>query len=595
MGMSISFKKATNMTSIKHNNRDFKKEDWENKYHQHINPDFTAQNIVIKQEDIKAVYQKLFQSVVDEYNQKQKRADRKIDDYYSKIKHSKGYELQREFVVQVGQKSDFENGIESENWQTANQILKSYAENFQKENPNLYVYNAVIHNDEVSPHLHLNVVPIATGYKTGVKIRPSFDKALKGQLGDKKGDSRELFRTYRDKQVKTLEMSLNEHGIDRDIKNTNKIKDVREYKNLVQETERLALDKYNELTEHYNQKAEEYRQKLQKQLDDLKNQRTSYQKENTELEQEISDKKQELSVYEEKSQKMQSKSLTLENKINDLTEHKNGLERQILANKSDLKQISQQIKHKQNHLAKSDYKKTLFDKFYKKFSNRNSTNSKAREILPGKVISNQNYDQTLAKISELVETVDMAKDIGQVFTENAELKHQLDSDIQNKAQKIYQNHFKKELQAATKKLTTENKSLKQENDELKGLAKKQQTRIQKLETILYAVRETIQDFGYEFKHKLKDICVTFGTKLRDKFTQNGKVNLNATDVKNELGIKKTPSASKKILYGVNSDQRTREAFREKRPLKLSPQQRKEIQQAEIFKELNRHRGKEIGR
>ncbi|WP_155589723.1 plasmid recombination protein, partial [Bacillus licheniformis] len=31
---------------------------------------------------------------------------------------------------------------------------------FQVQNPNLYVYNAVIHLDELNPHAHVNFIPV---------------------------------------------------------------------------------------------------------------------------------------------------------------------------------------------------------------------------------------------------------------------------------------------------------------------------------------------------------------------------------------------------------------------------------------------------
>lgn len=51
-------------------------------------------------------------------------------------------------------------------WGVANDVLEDWFESFQERNP---IYNAVIHNDEASPHLHLNFVPMASGYKRGLE------------------------------------------------------------------------------------------------------------------------------------------------------------------------------------------------------------------------------------------------------------------------------------------------------------------------------------------------------------------------------------------------------------------------------------------
>ena len=49
------------------------------------------------------------------------------------------------------------------------------------ETPNLRVFNATIHMDETTPHLHLDYIPVATGYKQGLKVRNSLSKALECQ------------------------------------------------------------------------------------------------------------------------------------------------------------------------------------------------------------------------------------------------------------------------------------------------------------------------------------------------------------------------------------------------------------------------------
>ncbi len=61
----------------------------------------------------------------------------------------------------MGDLNDFSS---NEEYEKANEILLDWFEDFEKRNPNLKVYNAAIHNDEASPHVHLNFVPVASGY-----------------------------------------------------------------------------------------------------------------------------------------------------------------------------------------------------------------------------------------------------------------------------------------------------------------------------------------------------------------------------------------------------------------------------------------------
>lgn len=65
----------------------------------------TAENITLVDRDIRQVYQEIFGDALEQYNSKQKRADRKIEDYYDHIQKSKnGEKLFYEDVVQWGKK-----------------------------------------------------------------------------------------------------------------------------------------------------------------------------------------------------------------------------------------------------------------------------------------------------------------------------------------------------------------------------------------------------------------------------------------------------------------------------------------------------------
>jgi regulator of replication initiation timing len=122
----------------------------------------------------------------------------------------------------------------------ANKILVEYFKEFKERNPNLSVYNAVIHNDEVSPHLHLNIVPVAEGYKRGVQKQPSFNKALQQQgLQADKENGRVLWNNFRSQEVESVERLMSDFGWDRELVGTNKIKDIHEYKEIMSEISEL--------------------------------------------------------------------------------------------------------------------------------------------------------------------------------------------------------------------------------------------------------------------------------------------------------------------------------------------------------------------
>ena len=57
-------------------------------------------------EDIKAVYHELFDEALERYNAKQKRSDRKIENYYEKIRQGKQEKLFYEVIFQIGNRDD---------------------------------------------------------------------------------------------------------------------------------------------------------------------------------------------------------------------------------------------------------------------------------------------------------------------------------------------------------------------------------------------------------------------------------------------------------------------------------------------------------
>lgn len=147
-------------------------------------------------------------------------------------------------------------------WKQANTILKKSLKDFQKRNPNFVVYNAVIHNDEASPHLHFNTVPIANGYKRGLETRVSINKALDNE-GYKisKEDNRKQFTDFQHTEANAIAQTMYaEAGISRKAGVTNHIKNVHEYKKV----QNAVSNKKVEL-ENVQKKSTAYTQVLNKQ------------------------------------------------------------------------------------------------------------------------------------------------------------------------------------------------------------------------------------------------------------------------------------------------------------------------------------------
>lgn len=265
MGMSVSLKKATNKTNIKHNNRELS--DKEKERNSHIDDSRSDENKYLVQENLRELYKREFGEALENYNAKQKRNDRKIDDYYKHIEKSKKTSLQQEMIIQVGDKDDFSS---REEFASANAILEEWFDEFQERNPNLKVYNAVIHNDEASPHMHLNFVPVASGYKRGLEKQVSFDRAIKQQ--DATLDKTRPFEDWREKEVQVLEKILKERGIERKLVGTNEYKDVNDYKTKkdlereIQQLEKNLSEKKNELLAYNEQVSNEFKVPAKRQM-----------------------------------------------------------------------------------------------------------------------------------------------------------------------------------------------------------------------------------------------------------------------------------------------------------------------------------------
>ncbi len=157
--------------SVSHNTRTFSAKN--------VDKEQSKYNVEFCHLDIKKVYHELFDNALERYNAKQKRSDRKIDNYYEKIRQSKQEKLFHEVILQIGNKDD--TNVKSEEGQLAKEILIEFMEDFQKRNPNLYVFSAHLHMDEETPHIHIDFVPFIRNSKRGLDTRVSLKGALAEQ------------------------------------------------------------------------------------------------------------------------------------------------------------------------------------------------------------------------------------------------------------------------------------------------------------------------------------------------------------------------------------------------------------------------------
>ena len=167
--------------SLAHNRRDFIAEN--------VDPDRVHLNICYQKENLKEVYKELFDNSVERYNVG-KRKDRQITNYYEKIRQGKQEKLFHEVIFQIGNREDMAVGTTEGD--LAVKVLDEYVKNFQQRNPTLHVFSCYLHQDEATPHLHIDFVSYVTGWKgKGMDTRVSLKQALKslGFQGGNKHDT----------------------------------------------------------------------------------------------------------------------------------------------------------------------------------------------------------------------------------------------------------------------------------------------------------------------------------------------------------------------------------------------------------------------
>ena len=219
--------------SVNHNSRKFKAENV-NGDRSHLNNDYCN-------ESIKKVYHTLFDDALKRYNEKQTRADRRIGNYYEKIRNSKQEKPFHEIIVQIGDMVTMSS--ESENGLLAQRILDEYYKGFQERNPYLKVFSAHLHMDEATPHLHIDFVPFTTGSKRGLDTRVSLKQALANQgfKGGTRGDTE--WNQWVSSEKEALAVVMERHGVEWELKVSHeKHLSVLDYKKQEREKELTELE-----------------------------------------------------------------------------------------------------------------------------------------------------------------------------------------------------------------------------------------------------------------------------------------------------------------------------------------------------------------
>lgn len=213
MSFNVSF--SSGRGNINHNEREFSTPN--------VNRNLSKNNVNLKSQDLNEAYKEVFGESCEINNERQKREDRKLspDQYLKKIENGQGKKNNPkpfyEVVVQIGNMNDSSILNHPEQAEKAKEVLQEYFHEFEKNNPNIHVFNAKIHMDEKTPHMHIDFIPVADGYKTGMPKRNSYSKALEQQGCTYEGQNSNRNNSrivWQDREKDRLVELCRKHGIE---------------------------------------------------------------------------------------------------------------------------------------------------------------------------------------------------------------------------------------------------------------------------------------------------------------------------------------------------------------------------------------------
>lgn len=270
------------------NNHDFRK------YDENTRGIYTLKGCNDIVSDVKDFYKTEFEEARLEYNNKQSRPSRMINDYFQHVSDDEKKDLACEIIIELGNKEFWDNKTIDERKNMVDVFNEQVLE-LERLVPEFKITNAVVHLDETSPHMHIVGVPVKYNCKTGMKMQVGksdvFTKERLTKIQDKmrekcidsynkyykeeatlkekqKGRNRDIHvsQMYNYQELKK-ELEVNKNSID---KNTEKIKSInnssRELKEIISDLDGNRFGGYK-----LNDKQKDRLEKLLKDVEDMTN------------------------------------------------------------------------------------------------------------------------------------------------------------------------------------------------------------------------------------------------------------------------------------------------------------------------------------
>ena len=193
--------------------------------------------------DVKQVYLDEFEEARLEYNNKQTREDRKIEDYFKKVCESQN-DIACEIIIELGDMDFWNDKDERYRFKMVN-VYNEQIKDLIKIIPDFKIANATIHFDETSPHMHIIGVPVTTNCTRGMKKQVGksklFTKATLTEIQDKMRNA--CIKSYNKFYEVNTRLKQKQKGRNQDI-NVNEMGNYREIKKQLAKKEQ-KLEKAN--------------------------------------------------------------------------------------------------------------------------------------------------------------------------------------------------------------------------------------------------------------------------------------------------------------------------------------------------------------
>ena len=196
--------------------------------------------------DVKQLYLQEFEDARIEYNNKQTRNDRKIDNYYKKVCESQN-DIACEIIIELGD-MDFWQDKDNEYKFKMTDVYNEQIQDLVKILPTFKVANATIHFDETSPHMHVIGVPVIDNCTRGMKKQVGksqlFTKETLTKIQDKMRNA--CIKSYNKFYDVDIRLKEKQRGRNQDIN----VKDMGNYRETKRklEQERKKLENANNQT-----------------------------------------------------------------------------------------------------------------------------------------------------------------------------------------------------------------------------------------------------------------------------------------------------------------------------------------------------------